>query len=54
VEEQNRAEKVIVFHMRRRKGYKHTYGHIHEYTTLKIDKIEYEVTKEALERAVSI
>jgi ribosomal protein L21 len=54
VEEQNRAEKVIVFHMRRRKGYRHSYGHTHEYTTLKIDKIEYELTKESLERAVTL
>jgi large subunit ribosomal protein L21 len=52
--EQNRAEKVIVFKMRRRKGYKNTYGHVHEYTSLKIDKIEYELTQEALTRAVTL
>lgn len=52
--EQNRSEKVIVFKMKRRKGYKNTYGHVHEYTSLQIDKIEYELTREALARAVSL
>lgn len=40
--------------MRRRKGYKRSYGQINEYTRLKIDKIEYELTRESLARAVAL
>jgi ribosomal protein L21 len=54
VEEQNRSEKTIVFKMKRRKGVKNTYGHVHEYTTLKINKIEYELNEDRLASAVSL
>jgi len=40
--------------MKRRKGYKNTFGHVHEYTNLKIDKIEYELTRELLSKAVGL
>ena len=54
VMEQARAEKVIVFKMKRRKGYKKSYGHSHKLTNLKIDRIEYDITEEVLGRAVSL
>ncbi len=34
-----RAEKIIVFKKKRRKGYKRTQGHRQGYTEIKIDKI---------------
>lgn len=38
--EQGRAEKIVVFKSRRRKGYKKKRGHRQPYTCLKITKIE--------------
>ena len=40
--------------MRRRKGWKRTQGHQHQTTMLKIDKIEFDLRREDLERAVSL
>ena len=40
--------------MKRRKGYKNTFGHVHEYSTLRIDKIEYDLTEDALAKAVAL
>lgn len=45
---------MIVFKMKRRKGYKNTRGHQHNVTSLKIDKIEFELAEDMLERAVSL
>jgi len=52
--EQTRSEKVIVFKMKRRKGYKRTRGHQQEITILKIDKIEYEMSPELISKATSL
>jgi large subunit ribosomal protein L21 len=52
--EQTRAEKVIVFKMKRRKGYKRTRGHQQEITLLRIDKIEYDMTPEIMSKAISL
>ncbi len=46
VESHCRAEKLIVFKMKKRKNYRRTQGHRHEMTVLRIDKI-----KHALEEA---
>ena len=54
MEEQSRSKKVIVFFMRRRKGYRRSYGQVNEFTRLKIDKIEYDLSREALARAVAL
>jgi large subunit ribosomal protein L21 len=38
--EQGKAKKVIVFKMKRRKGYRNKRGHRQQYTALKIDSIQ--------------
>jgi large subunit ribosomal protein L21 len=38
--EQGKAKKVIVFKMKRRKGYRNKRGHRQQYTALKIDTIQ--------------
>lgn len=40
--------------MKRRKGYKNTRGHSHETTSLKIDKIEFEIEDDMLKKAISL
>ncbi len=37
---QDRADKIIVFHMKRRKGYRRKQGHRQAYTELRVDRIE--------------
>ena len=37
---QDRAEKITVFKMKRRKGYRRKQGHRQAYTELRVDKIE--------------
>jgi len=37
---QGRGDKIIVFKMKRRKGYRRKQGHRQEYTELRIDRIE--------------
>jgi len=37
---QDRAEKITVFKMKRRKGYRRKQGHRQTYTELRVDKIE--------------
>ena len=37
---QDRAEKITVFKMKRRKGYRRKQGHRQSYTELRVDKIE--------------
>ena len=39
VVEHGRGKKVIVFKMKRRKQYKKTHGHRHNYTAVKIDSV---------------
>ena len=40
VVEHGRGKKVIVFKMKRRKQFKKTHGHRHNYTAVKIDSVE--------------
>ena len=48
IEEQSKAEKVLIFKKQRRGGYKRLKGHRQEITLLRVDKIEHEVkTQEA-------
>ncbi len=37
---QDRAKKIIVFKMKRRKNYRRRYGHRQPYTELRIDKVK--------------
>lgn len=39
VVEHGRGKKIIVFKMKRRKQYKKTHGHRHDYTAVKIDSL---------------
>lgn len=39
VVEHGRGKKIIVFKMKRRKQYKKTHGHRHNYTAVKIDSV---------------
>ena len=48
VEENSQSEKIIVFKMRRREGYKRNRGHRDELTVLRIDQIEHMVGEELL------
>jgi large subunit ribosomal protein L21 len=40
IEEQGKDKKVLVFHSKKRKGYRKTYGHRQPITRLKITGIE--------------
>ena len=40
VSEHGRGKKIRVFKMKRRKGYKRTYGHRQDYTELRVQSIE--------------
>lgn len=54
VEEQTRAEKLIVFKKKRRKGYKKSMGFKHPFTQFKVLRIDYEVDEELSSRAVAL
>lgn len=45
LQEKALTEKVVIFKMRRRKGYRKNAGHRQEVSVLKIDKVEHDVTE---------
>jgi len=40
ITDQNRGPKIIVFKMKRRKGYRRKMGHRQDYTEIRVDSIE--------------
>ena len=50
VEEKSLTDKVIVFKYKRRKGYHKNQGHRSDRTIVRIDKIEYKLTEEDVEK----
>ena len=54
VEEQSYTQKVLVFKKKRRKGYQRTMGYRQGVTRLRVEKVEYDVSDDVLERAVLV
>lgn len=54
VEAQTKSRKLIVFKKKRRKGYRRSFGHRSLQSFLRVHRIDYEISSEMSQRAVSI